>query len=291
LKSIKIDQESLTEYPSQVQQAIANQSEQIQSDIQTLITEKLSEQRSKYIFWGMIGFWTADSFNRFISGLSSQFKSKNHRSTTRSDSTEHTTNFKSNQNLESIAEISNADRNRPFLKEQNDLLIQQNNLLAEQNNVLNQQVSSLKSILSKYSEVEQSLQNKISNLNTERETQQALILAMKSELSKLELGSFSEQLQQAFQNNVLMQLQTPLTRALNQLDLNSVVSDLVKTELKPILLNINTQQTDLKNALLKISQVKVPDNFYKDLKMQSKQIDMLVETVEILVKLINNLGD
>eukprot|EP00160_Parvularia_atlantis_P009417 Unigene18898_Nuclearia_a/m.53873 Unigene18898_Nuclearia_a/g.53873 ORF Unigene18898_Nuclearia_a/g.53873 Unigene18898_Nuclearia_a/m.53873 type:complete len:186 (+) Unigene18898_Nuclearia_a:1958-2515(+) len=178
-----------------------------------------------------------------------------------------------------------------FLKEQNDLLIQQNNLLAEQNNVLNQQVSSLKSILSKYSEVEQSLQNKISNLNTERETQQALILAMKSELSKLELGSFSEQLQQAFQNNVLMQLQTPLTRALNQLDLNSVVSDLVKTELNPILLNINTQQTDLKNALLKISQVKVPDNFYKDLKMQSKQIDMLVETVEKLVELINNLVD
>ena len=178
-----------------------------------------------------------------------------------------------------------------FLKEQNDLLIQQNNLLAEQNNVLNQQVSSLKSILSKYSEVEQSLQNKISNLNTERETQQALILAMKSELSKLELGSFSEQLQQAFQNNVLMQLQTPLTRALNQLDLNSVVSDLVKTELKPILLNINTQQTDLKNALLKISQVKVPDNFYKDLEMQSKQIDMLVEKVEKLVELINNLGD
>ena len=178
-----------------------------------------------------------------------------------------------------------------LLSEQNDLLIQQINLLTEQNNALNQQVSSLKNILSKYSEVEQSLQNKISNLNTERETQQALILAMKSELSKLELGSFSEQLQQAFQNNVLMQLQTPLTRALNQLDLNSVVSDLVKTELKPILLNINTQQTDLKNALLKISQVKVPDNFYKDLKMQSKQIDMLVETVEILVKLINNLGD
>ena len=88
-----------------------------------------------------------------------------------------------------------------------------------------------------------------------------------------------------------MQLQTPLTRALNQLDLNSVVSDLVKTELNPILLNINTQQTDLKNALLKISQVKVPDNFYKDLKMQSKQIDMLVETVEKLVELINNLVD
>ena len=59
-------------------------------------------------------FWTADSFNRFISGLSNQYKSEDHRSTARSHSTEHTTNFKSNQNLESIAEISNADRNRPI---------------------------------------------------------------------------------------------------------------------------------------------------------------------------------
>ena len=59
-------------------------------------------------------FWTADSFNRFISGLSNQYKSEDHRSAARSHSTEHTTNFKSNQNLESIAEISNADRNRPI---------------------------------------------------------------------------------------------------------------------------------------------------------------------------------
>ena len=59
-------------------------------------------------------FWTADSFNRFISGLSNQYKSEDHRSTARSHSTEHTTNFKSNQNLESITEISNADRNRPI---------------------------------------------------------------------------------------------------------------------------------------------------------------------------------
>ena len=57
LGNITIDQESLQQsIQSQVQQALANQSEQIQSDIQTLITEKLSEQRSKYIFWGMIGF-------------------------------------------------------------------------------------------------------------------------------------------------------------------------------------------------------------------------------------------
>lgn len=57
LQSISIDKQSLQKsIQVQVQQAIANQSEQIESEIQTLITEKLSEQRSKYILWGMIGF-------------------------------------------------------------------------------------------------------------------------------------------------------------------------------------------------------------------------------------------
>ena len=177
-----------------------------------------------------------------------------------------------------------------FLTEQNALLSQQNSLLAEQNNVLNQQVNSLKNILSNYSEVEQSLQNKISNLNTERETQQALIQAMKSELSKLEQGNFSEQLQQAFLENLKIQLQALLARALNQLDLNSVVSNLVKTELKPIQMTIGTQQTDIEKALSKILQLKVPENFYRDLEMQSERIGMLAKTVEELIRLINNLN-
>ena len=57
LQSLSIDKQSLQKsIQSQVQQAIANQSVQIESEIQTLITEKLSEQRSKYIIWGMIGF-------------------------------------------------------------------------------------------------------------------------------------------------------------------------------------------------------------------------------------------
>jgi hypothetical protein len=112
-------------------------------------------------------------------------------------------------------------------------------------------------------------------LQSEKQAQQALISALKGELSKIEQGSFSEQLQQTFQNNLLSQLQTQLTRALNQLDLNSIVSDLVKAELNPIQMNINTQQTDIENALLKISQLKVPDNFYEDLEMQSKQINTL----------------
>ncbi len=53
-----------------------------------------------------------------------------------------------------------------FLTEQNALLSQQNSLLAEQNEVLSQQVSSLKNILTTYSEVEQSLKDKINNLNS-----------------------------------------------------------------------------------------------------------------------------
>ena len=135
-----------------------------------------------------------------------------------------------------------------FLTEQNALLSQQNSLLAEQNEALSQQVSSLKNILTTYSEVEQSLKDKINNLNSEKEAQQALILAMKVELSKLEQGEFSEQLQQAFQENLRTQLQMQLTTALNQLDLNSIVSDLVKIELKSIQQTLDTQQTDLETA-------------------------------------------
>lgn len=178
-----------------------------------------------------------------------------------------------------------------FLTEQNALLSQQNSLLAEQNEVLSQQVSSLKNILTTYSEVEQSLTDKINNLNSEKEAQQALILAMKVELSKLEQGEFSEQLQQAFQENLRIQLQRQLTTALNQLNLKATVRDLVKIELQPIQQTIRTQQTDLEAALSIILQLQVPTDFYTDLEMQSKQINTLGETVERLMTLINNLNN
>ena len=60
------------------------------------------------------GFWTADSFNRFISGLSSQYKSKDHRSAARSHSTEFTSDYQPNQIFEQLTEIGHADRNRPL---------------------------------------------------------------------------------------------------------------------------------------------------------------------------------
>ena len=57
LQSISIDKPSLQKsIQAQVQQAIANQSEQIESEIQTLITEKLSTQRATHMLWGMILF-------------------------------------------------------------------------------------------------------------------------------------------------------------------------------------------------------------------------------------------
>ena len=62
------------------------------------------------------GFWTADSFNEFITRLSSEFKSKNDQSSTRSHSTELTNNFKSKQQHELITEENNANRNRPFFE-------------------------------------------------------------------------------------------------------------------------------------------------------------------------------
>ena len=173
-----------------------------------------------------------------------------------------------------------------YLTEQNSLLMQQNNLLAEQNKALTQQVDSLKTILTGYSEVEQELQDKISILQSEKQAQQGLISAL-----KIEQGSFSEQLQQTFQENLKTQLQTQLARALNQLDLNSAVSDLVKVELKQIQMTIGTQQTDIEKALSKILQLKVPTNFYEDLETQSEQINTLGETVERLIALINNLND
>ncbi len=84
---------------------------------------------------------------------------------------------------------------------------------------------------------------------------------MKSRTFKAQQGEFSEQLQQAFQENLRIQLQRQLTTALNQLNLKATVRDLVKIELQPIQQTIRTQQTDLEAALSIILQLQVPTNF------------------------------
>ena len=178
-----------------------------------------------------------------------------------------------------------------YLTEQNSLLMQQNNLLAEQNKALTQQVDSLKTILTGYSEVEQELQDKISILQSEKEAQQALILVLKGELSKIEQGSFSQDLQQNFQANLMSQLQTQLTKALNSLNLSNIVNSMVSTELKPIRQKIIAQQTDLEQALLKLSQLKVSTSIDEDLRTQDKRLEQLETTLGSLISLIKSLNN
>ena len=57
VQSLKIDQKSLqNSIQAQVQQALANQSEQIENSIQTLLKEKLSTQRATHTLWAMMAF-------------------------------------------------------------------------------------------------------------------------------------------------------------------------------------------------------------------------------------------
>ena len=178
-----------------------------------------------------------------------------------------------------------------FLTEQNNLLIQQNSLLAEQNKVLNQQVDSLKTILTGYSEVEQELQGKISILQAEKTGTTRLDLGTKRRVSKIEQGSFSQDLQQNFQLNLMSQLQTQLTQALSHLNLNNIVNSMVSTELRPIRQKITTQQTDLEQALLKLSQLKVSTSIDEDLRTQDKRLEQLETTLGSLISLIKSLNN
>ena len=74
-------------------------------------------------------FWSADSFNEFLTQLSSKFKLKNDHSTTRSDSTKLTNNFKSKQQHVLITEENYADRNRPFFERAKRLIESTNQLV------------------------------------------------------------------------------------------------------------------------------------------------------------------
>ena len=75
------------------------------------------------------GFWSADSFNEFLTQLSSEFKLKNDQSATRSDPTELTNHYQPNQLLEQPTEVKHADRNRPFFERAKRLIESTNQLV------------------------------------------------------------------------------------------------------------------------------------------------------------------
>ena len=291
LQKISIDQPSLQKsIQVQIQQAIANQSKPIESSIAMLITEKLDTQKRHTCWVGDLD-WTAESFNRFIYGLSNRYKRQYHQSTTTGDSTEFRINHRPNRVFEEITKVSHADRNRSIFDRTNKLIATTKQLVSRTKRSLEQTGQFIKSILISYNEVEQRLVKKIETLNIEKEAQTALISAMKAELSNLEQGEFSEQLQREFQENLNIQLHRQLTIVLSQLNLKDTVRNLVQSELSPFQQVISKQQIDLEKALSEILQFQPPNDFYEDLEMQSKQINMLGETVERLMTLIKNLSN
>ncbi|EZQ01166.1 relaxase/mobilization nuclease domain-containing protein [Acinetobacter sp. Ver3] len=77
--------------------------------------------------------WNTESFNEFLSELSSQHESKDHRSTKTNNSAEQSANQKSNQNVGNSTEVSNADRNRPLLNRAKQLVIRTKQLIDSTN--------------------------------------------------------------------------------------------------------------------------------------------------------------
>ena len=71
---------------------------------------------------GSDGLWSADSFNQFISGLSSQYKSQNDRSSTTSYSTEQRSDRKPSRLFGSPKEINYANRDRPIFERAKQLI-------------------------------------------------------------------------------------------------------------------------------------------------------------------------
>ena len=235
--------------------------------------------------------YSVDAFNQFLFRLSSTNQPKNNRSTKANDSTERTNDHKPNQLFEQSKEIKHADRNRPLFDRAKQLIDATKQLVSGAKQSFDSTSRFIKDHLDRLQRSRAEITGQNQHFEIGETGTTSLDLGTKNQLSKIEQGKFSEQLQQTFQENLKTQLQTQLARALNQLDLNSAVSNLVKVELKPIQMTIGTQQTDIEKALSKILQLKVPTNFYEDLETQSKQINTLGETVERLITLINSLND
>ena len=96
-----------------------------------------------------------DDFNHFISGLSSEFKSKNNQSSTRSHSTELKNDYQPNQLLEQHTEVKHADRNRPFFERAKRLIESTKRFIDSTNQLVNrakQRIESTSQFIKKHLE-------------------------------------------------------------------------------------------------------------------------------------------
>ena len=149
-----------------------------------------------------------------------------------------------------------------LLAEQNQSLVEQNSLLAQQNSYLSQQISSLKVTVSTYSDL--------------IETQKTLITELKMQISKLKQAGFSETLLKDYQKNLLAHLEAQSTTALNSLNLENIVIELVGKRVEPL--------------LSKLEQMPVSQDFYKDIETLKEQVTLLANTIESLKVLIKTLS-
>ena len=149
-----------------------------------------------------------------------------------------------------------------LLAEQNQSLVEQNSLLAQQNSYLSQQISSLKVTVSTYSDL--------------IETQKTLITELKMQISKLKQAGFSETLLKDYQKNLLAHLEPQSTTALNSLNLENIVIELVGKSVEPL--------------LSKLEQMSVSEDFYKHIETLKEQVTLLANTIESLKVLIKTLS-
>src|SRR5574344_1876678 len=171
-----------------------------------------------------------------------------------------------------------------YLAQQNELLNQQNELLVEQNASLMQEISSLKTTLNLYKKLEQDLNNKISDLEEENRVRKDLISQMKSKISQLEHGNFSAEFQQKLIANFSTQYQKLWMKVSEEQDLVNMLKNIVQTELKE-------EKTQLKTALLKVSQMSAPQDYSEEIETLISSVSDLKTQMRSVMSLLESLID
>ena len=116
---------------------------------------KIKQSEIELPFFRSLDSHSVDDFNHFIFGLSSEFKSKNDQSTTRSDSAKLTNHYQPNQLLEQTWGVKHADRNRPFFERAKRLIESTKRFIDSTNQLVNrakQRIESTSQFIKKHLE-------------------------------------------------------------------------------------------------------------------------------------------
>lgn len=151
------------------------------------------------------GFWSADSFNEFLTQLSSEFKLKNDQSATRSDPTELTNHYQPNQLLEQPTEVKHADRNRPFFDRAKRLIESTKQLVSQ----AKQRIESTSQFIKEHLE---QLQRSRAELKNPAQTTASLDFSTANRA----IQDQAEQLFGAITASISRELEDPIANAINE---------------------------------------------------------------------------